>query len=110
MGFGYGPLLKMLREAKQSDMLDTRLVVNAVPKMGRDYRAGKSAGELPPEKSDRYVAGPLPELFRSGDEKRRASVPRVEEDTIGANKAEIKANKESRWSKVKNWIARGKEE
>jgi hypothetical protein len=90
-------------------MLDTRLVVNAVPKMGRKFTASKSSDELPTEKSERYVASPLPELFRTGND-RRSSVPRVEEDTVGANKAEIEANQESRWSKVKNWIARGKEE
>lgn len=109
MGFGYGQLLKMLREAKQSEMLDTRLVVNAVPKMGRSYTPGKSLDELPPEKSNKYVADPIPELFRTGD-KHRPAIPRVEEDTVGANEAEIKAENKSPWSKMTNWIARGKEE
>lgn len=109
MGFGYGRLLKMLRQAKQSEMLDTRLVVNAVPKMGRRYTPGESSGELASEKSDRYVADPLPELFRSGEE-RRPSVPRIEEDTVGANQAELKSSQEKGWKKVKSWIARGKED
>ncbi|MFK7769475.1 MAG: flagellar basal body P-ring protein FlgI, partial [Mariniblastus sp.] len=36
-GYGYGSLLKIFREAKKSDTVNTRLVVNAVPKLGRTY-------------------------------------------------------------------------
>ena len=105
MGYGYSPLLQMLRTAKQSDMLNTRLVVNAVPKLGRKYSPDED--ELPPEKSDKYVADPLPELFRPGDEK-RAVVARIDEETVGATNAEIEEeqeNEKNRWSKIKGWFA-----
>lgn len=104
MGYGYGSQLKMLRAAKQSGMLNTRLVVNAVPKLGRSY--SPDGDEIPTEESKNYVAESLPELFRTGN-KRKSSVPRVEEDTVGEISG--KKGKESRWSKMKGWFA-GKEE
>ena len=102
MGFGYGRQLKMFRSAMKAGTLNSRLVVNAVPKLGRKYVA--SDIELPPEKSDKYVAGPLPELFRSGEEK-STSLPRVQESTVGSIDREIEAQSESRWSKMKDWFA-----
>ncbi len=63
-GFGYGDLLKVFRNAKNSNSLNSRLVVNAVPKLGRSYVPGQSAEELPPEQSERFVATEPPELFR----------------------------------------------
>ena len=71
-GFGYGSLLKIFREAKQSDTVNTRLVVNAVPKLGRTYTPDEF--ELPPETSDKYVAQPMPELFRNGNEKQKQNL------------------------------------
>lgn len=102
MGYGYGSQLKMLRSAKQSDMLNTRLVVNAVPKLGRTY--SPESDELPPEKSKRHVALALPELFRTGNE-RKSSVPRIEEETVGQIDAETEIENETRWGKMRNWFA-----
>ena len=100
MGFGYGRQLKMFRQAMQAGTLNTRLVVNAVPKLGREYVAAEN--ELPPEKSDKYVASELPQLYRSGNET-GSSVPRVDEPTIGSIDQEIDDNK-SRWTKMKDWF------
>ena len=87
LGYGYGSLMKMFRNANQADTLNTRLVVNAVPKLGRTYTPDESIGQLAPEKSERYVAQPLPELFRTGQESK--SKPRVQEDTVGEIAEEI---------------------
>ncbi|MEM7785383.1 MAG: flagellar basal body P-ring protein FlgI [Planctomycetota bacterium] len=97
MGFGYGRQLKMFRSAMKSGTINTRLVVNAVPKLGRDYVAAEN--ELPAEKSKKYVNRPLPELFRSGDEE--SDLLRVEEATVGAIDREIEERQPSRWGKLK---------
>jgi len=105
IGFGYSQLLKMFRTVHQSDMMNTRLVVNAIPKLGRKYSPDESIGSIAPEKSERYVTEPMPELFRTGEEK--STRRRIEEDTVGAIAAENEKEKEmkdSRWSKMKEWV------
>ena len=90
LGYGYGALVNMFRTANQADALNTRLVVNAVPKLGRTYSPDESIGQLAPEKSDRYVAQPLPELFRDGQEsKTKTKKRRVQEETVGQIDKEI---------------------
>ncbi len=64
-GLSYGDLLKLFRESKNAGTLNSRLVVNAVPRLGRTFIAGESDEELPPEQSERYVAEALPELFQN---------------------------------------------
>ena len=105
LDFGYGSLMKMFRSANQSDTLNTRLVVNAVPKLGRTYSPDESIGQLAPEKSDRYVAEPLPELFRTGQENKPKR--RIEEETVGEISQEIRAELEedqSRFTKFFNKV------
>lgn len=58
----YSVLIRMLRDAKQNDMLFTRLVFDAIPKRRRKYR--DSASNDTQERSNRYIAGPMPDLFR----------------------------------------------
>ena len=95
LGYGYGSLMKMFRAANQADTLNTRLVVNAIPKLGRTYSPDESIGQLAPEKSERYVAQPLPELFRDGQEgntKTKTKTKRkrrVQEETVGQIDKEI---------------------
>ncbi len=108
LDYGYGSLMKMFRVANQSDMLNTRLVVNAIPKLGRTYSPDESIGQLAPEKSNRYVAEPLPELFRTGQE--TSSKRRVEEETVGEIAKEIAAEQEAndtRWSKIMKGLTKG---
>ncbi|MDG1874447.1 MAG: flagellar basal body P-ring protein FlgI [Mariniblastus sp.] len=100
-GFTYSSMLKMFRNAQQSEMIDTRLVVNAIPKLGRKYSPDEMVGGLPPEKSKRYVAEPMPELFRTGEEKRVKR--RVQEETVGSYTRENEEEKPSQWSKLKGW-------
>jgi flagellar basal body P-ring protein FlgI len=102
MGYGYGPLLKMFRAAKQSDQLNTRLVVNAVPKLGRTY--SPDGDEIPSEKSKKYAASNVPEMFRTGNS-RKSTIKRLDESFVGETKNEIEDQKESRWSKMMGWIA-----
>ena len=106
MGYGYGSQMKMFRAAKKAEMLNTRLVVNAVPKLGREY--SPDSDEIPAEKSEKYVAEALPELFRTGNE-RVTVVSRVDEETVGEIEAEIKNKNDSSWNKMMNWFTDSEE-
>ncbi|MFK7766511.1 MAG: hypothetical protein AB8B55_04770, partial [Mariniblastus sp.] len=100
--YRYGSLLKILKKKKKSDTVNTRLVVNAVPKLGRTYAPDEF--ELPLEKSDKYVAQALPELFRDGDGK-QAPKPRINEEIVGATNAAIKEQNSTRWSRMSDWLS-----
>lgn len=105
LDYGYGSLMKMFRSANRSETLNTRLVVNAIPKLGRTYSPDESIGQLAPEKSERYVAEPLPELFRTGQENKPKR--RIEEETVGEISQEIRAELEedqSRFTKFFNKV------
>ncbi len=109
VGCDYSTMVTMFREAMQAGQLNTRLVVNAVPKIGGQL-ADDDGYEQPVEKSEKYVAGPLPELFRTGDstEKRirRAETP-LSDQSKGAKKGDSGG---TRWSKIKGWFANDGEE
>ena len=63
-GVDYGQILKMFREAKQNETLNSRLVVHALPRSDREYVPGESDGQLPPERSEKYIAQAAPTLFQ----------------------------------------------
>ena len=107
-GFSYGDLLKMFRQSKNSGTLNSRLVVNAVPRLGRTYIAGESDEELPPEQSDRYVAEALPELFQNGDVD--SGKVKTDSKVAPASYTENIEPENSKWSKMKGWFAREKRE
>jgi flagellar basal body P-ring protein FlgI len=109
-GFGYGDVLSVLQDSKNADCLNTRLVVNAVPKLGRTYVPGKTAGELPPERSDRYVAEDLPGLFYDGDEIAEDLDQSEENATRTTTRFENSKKNKSNWSKMKRWFARDENE
>ena len=106
VGCDYSTLLLMFREAKQNGYLNTRLVVNAVPRIG-GKKKGEVAGEEPLEKSDRFVSAPLPELFRTGDTSEKEIKRAQTDDLSSANAAKNKGKTETRWSKMKDWLSGG---
>ena len=63
-GVGYGQMLKMFRDAKKHETLNSRLVVHALPRSDRDYVPGESGEQLPPERSEKYIAKAAPTLFQ----------------------------------------------
>jgi hypothetical protein len=63
-GVGYGEMLKMFRDAKQSESLNSRLVVHAMPRSDREYVPGETSDQLPPERSEKYIAKAAPTLFQ----------------------------------------------
>ena len=68
LGFDYGDQMKVFRTAKQQGQLDSRLVVNAVPRIRNDLQpdpANFADHQL--ETSDRFSTDPLPELFEPKD-------------------------------------------
>jgi len=65
-GCSYGTIVDMLKESKQYNTLNTRIVINAGPKSDRTYdRNELSANDLP-DRDSLIPGGQLPELFREG--------------------------------------------
>jgi flagellar basal body P-ring protein FlgI len=109
VGCDYSTMVKMFRESKQAGKLNTRLVVNAVPKIGGGIPADESE-EMAQEQSEKHIVGPLPELFRTGDisdkPARRAEMRLAGE----SNESKMGDPNQTRWSKIKGWFSNGKEE
>ena len=109
LGCDYSTMVSMFREAQRDGRLNTRLVVNAVPRIG-NQRKTQGMDQPPLDKSDKYVAGPLPELFRAGDD---AAKP-IEEATMAADKGpkgtKNSDSTETRLSKIKGWLSRDRED
>ena len=68
-GCDYGTIIDLLKEAHTAGTLRTRIVIDVRPRATRLYEQGDGkAFELPDSTSPSFVAGPLPELFRDGEE------------------------------------------
>ena len=112
-GVGYGEMLKMFREAKQSESLNSRLVVHAMPRSDRDYVPGETSDQLPPERSEKYIAKAAPTLFQDmadrgsagGDDEKPAQIAQdAEAETIEQPPVKVHKDnavrKASAWSKI----------
>jgi hypothetical protein len=117
-GFEYSDLLKMFRKARQNGTLNSRLVVNAMPRSDREYVPGENSLELPPERSDKYMAKAAPTLFNNGEGSSTTSAAVDEtEETPSAKKTsepirDSLVRPASHWGKLlpfkKNAAKRGK--
>jgi hypothetical protein len=74
VGGGYDEIAECLLEAKRKEYLETRVVVDALPRVNRVHQRADSSetAEAPAEDDTRKVASPMPDLFRDrpadGDE------------------------------------------
>lgn len=107
IGVGYSQQLAFLREAKKSNALESRLIVNATPKLGRTMARGEN--ELAPEKSERYISSPLPEMFRTHDNSEKAETNVVGSAVAKRKAADDKEKAEAEASsnrlfRLKNWF------
>ena len=109
LGCDYSTMVSMFREAQRDGRLNTRLVVNAVPRIG-NQRKFQAIDQPPLEKSDKYMAGPLPELFRAGDDAAKpipGTAMAADTETKGIKNSD---STETRLSKIKGWLSRDREE
>lgn len=104
IGCDYSTMVTMFRESMQAGKLNTRLVVNAVPKIGHGL-AGDDSDELQPEKSDKHVAGSLPQLFRAGDASEKPARRTTTQLLDGPNGSKKADSTETRWSKIRDWFS-----
>jgi hypothetical protein len=68
LGGGYTDVLSALQEARSKNHMTSRLAIDALPKTGRRYYSDSSSDEAGESESVDF-AGPLPELFRTGEER-----------------------------------------
>ena len=106
LGCSYSVIVKLLRDAQQNEMLNTRLVVNAIPKRRRKYRGDRSTGE----ESKKYIADPIPDLFQPQQEQAEV-VPKGDitrsENTETNEETEKSSIQQGRlWSKLEARAAR----
>ena len=102
IGCSYSVIVKLLKDAQENGMLNTRLVVNATPKRRRKYQADRSKGE----ESKRYITDPIPGLFHPEQEQQKV-VPKggiVSLDTPETEKSSIQQGR--LWSKMEARAAR----
>lgn len=102
-GCSYSMLIRMLRDASQNDMLETRLVVDAVPKRRRKYLGDSESVET--ERSNRYISGPMPDLFRPEGQPEK-SVPRDDIAMLTPKEPENKGPAQGVLSKMGNSLRR----
>lgn len=57
VGAGYGDVIRLLKDAGQTNAMDSNLVINAVPQLSNSYRNARA------ELSDKYVSEKIPEMF-----------------------------------------------
>ncbi len=69
LGCDYGCIIDMLQDAKKNGEINTRVIVDAIPKIGGNSRQNANRAQLP-DPTQAPIIGPLPELFRteSGDD------------------------------------------
>ena len=68
LGCDYSTFLSIFKDAQKTNSLNSRLVIDAVPKPERLYTNARLENGISRETSQRYVSGPLPELFNGGSE------------------------------------------
>ena len=109
-GVGYGQMLKLFRDAKQNETLNSRLVVHAMPRSDREYVPGESSDQLPPERSDKYIAKAAPTLFQDmedGDSDEQESVKPADvtqsDKSDAIEKPPVKVHKDNAVRKASAW-------
>ncbi len=109
-GVGYGEMLKMFRAAKQSKSLNSRLVVHAMPRSDREYVPGETSDQLPPERSDKYIAKAAPTLFQDIADRGSADEDSVKPEKVVQSDADeaieqppVKVHKDSAVRKASAW-------
>ncbi len=95
-GFQYGEILQIFRKAKKSNALETRLVVDALPRANRAYEpTDDDEGE-----SAEFAADGPAEMF-SGEAGSETELRRVDTDLVTGNDPIEDEKEESIWSKIR---------
>jgi len=109
-GVDYGQMLKMFREAKRNETLNSRLVVHAMPRSDREYVPGESSEQLPPERSEKYIARAAPTLFQDISDRGSAGAESVKpadvtqsDKTAAIKKPPVKVHKDKAVRKAAAW-------
>ena len=97
MGIGFADQLKFLREVHSDGMLNSRVVVNASPKLGRNIAQSNNASN---KKSTDSVRNRLPEMFRDYDHVSAQASEKPIETTDRED-----SGSSTTIGKLKNWFA-----
>jgi hypothetical protein len=107
LGGSYADVTNFLQEAKEKDYLDARVVVDALPARGREYRrdAGEEAAEEPSGETDRRVSSPLPGLFQSSPSASYREQDSEEELPFDVTPSDEEDANSAWWDQLGGWFA-----
>ena len=114
-GFSYGDQLKVFRQAKLDGTLNTRLVVNALPRLGRTYVPGQFSAEPEYNEATPYVDDAnvnLTSAKGSATKRKKSSNASGDSADSLSNNLTLDGDKSgsgqptgSSWDRFKNWFA-----
>lgn len=106
LGGGYRDVLDLVKRAKESDRLNSRLVVNAVPAPQRRYRKSISVKDDDGGFPSLLAATPLPELFRDRQEGQQSGSSSPDTENQGEiGDQEPAKPKQGLLGRIKSWFA-----
>jgi flagellar basal body P-ring protein FlgI len=107
LGGGYRDVLELVKQAKESDRLNSRIVINAVPMPQRRYQRKNGTQEEKGNAFSNLLAGtPLPELFR--DRQTSENSRSRDSESVDEPKSEERAPSKSKPSllgRIKSWFS-----
>jgi hypothetical protein len=107
IGGGYADVVQFLQEAQQKNYVDARLVVDALPAWGREYRRSESEEVTLDAELDRPVANPLPDLFEDSPSASRRTQDSEDEVPFDIEPSAEADSEERWWSRWGNWFTGG---
>jgi flagellar basal body P-ring protein FlgI len=107
VGGTYSDVVQFLQEAKSKDYVDARLVVDALPSWGREYRRSSREDGGLDDQPQRSVAHPMPDLFDynpSESPRSRGSEDEVLFDIEPSNTGD---SERRWWNRMGDWFTGG---
>jgi flagellar basal body P-ring protein FlgI len=102
----YSDVAQFLQEARNKNYVDARLVVDALPSWGREFRRSSSKDEAAQDKPDRPVASPIPGLFEFNPSASKRSLDSEDEPLFDVEPADEEPD-ERWWGRLGDWFTGG---
>jgi len=115
IGGSYDEVAECLQEAKRKEYLEPRVVVDALPRVNREYRRGNGdpSEETPSEEDARQVASPLPDMFRdrsAGDDDNWDVGDRDSRRKPDVEPATVNSDSGGFFGRMKGWFQPGQDD
>lgn len=102
----YSDVAQFLQEARHKDYLDARLVVDALPSWGREFRRSSTTDGQAEDKSNRPIASPIPDLFELNPFSSRRSTDLDDEPLFDIESSDEESGRPW-WGRMGDWFTGG---